>query len=763
MRIPGSSGVQRKGLLVLAGLLGPLCLAGGLLVWALPEGRGLLLAAGGAALATSAGAALLLGRRLFRPLVELAGLVERWSAIDEPRAADVASGDEIARLTAVFDRLTGEVARREEALERVRREAETFVEIQRDLTETLELGSPLQKVARHARLLCRSDLVYIAPFDPRTGVARVVALLGERTGALRHLRIEPGHGAAGEALASRRPSRTARDADGPGLPEGSVDPATAEGVVASLAVPMVLEQELIGLIWVANRTPTHFSEHDEGVLQRLAVPAALAIRNARLVGELGQERDLIGVRSRELARSEAQLRGIVQAASDGIMTTDQRGRITSVNRAAQLMFDYGAPELLARDLALVIPAAAETLRAADPSRTGTGDGIELEGIRRDGRRFPVEMSVSVVRTEHDHFFAVVVRDITERKRAYETRFRLASIVESTDDAIIGWSPDLRITSWNPGAERMYGYAAGEAVGRPFSVLVPPQHHGQVAGFADRLARGEHVPPTELVSVTRSGRLIDVSVTISTTHDEAGRLTGFSTIARDVTERKAMERLKDEFLATVSHELRTPLTAIRGHVELVADGQAGPVTDRQRQYLGVAAQNTERLGGLITDLLDVEKLEAGKLKIREEPVDVADVLHSVLATFRLEAERKGLACRAVLADRLVVVGDRDRLIQVFANLVSNAIKYTAKGEVAVEAGRRDGRVVVVVQDTGIGIAAEEQPQLFTKFFRSRDRAVRDARGTGLGLVIAKGIVERHGGSIEVESEKGSGTRFTVLLP
>jgi PAS domain S-box-containing protein len=758
-----SMGLQRKGLLVLAVLLVPVWIAGGLLAWTTPGDRRLLLVVGGVAVVAGSVATVVLGWRLLRRVVGLTELVERWTAIDRAGASDLLTGDEVERLAVVFDRLTTEVAGRGEALDRVRREAETFVEIQRDLTETLELVPLLQKIARHARLVCRSDLVYIAPFDPRAGVARVVALLGERTGALRHLRIEPGHGASGQALASRQPFRAARHADDPRLQNAFVDPATAEGVVAILAVPMVLEQELIGLIWVANRTPTPFSEQDEAALQRLAVPAALAIRNARLVGELAQERDLIGVRSRELTRSEAQLRGIVQAASDAIMTVDQRGHIRSVNRAAQLMFDYGAPELLARDLALVIPAAPDALRATDPSRTGTGDGIELEGIRRDGRRFPVEMSVSVVRTEHDHFFAVVVRDITERKRAYETRFRLASIVESTDDAIIGWGPDLRITSWNPGAERMYGYAASEAIGRPFSVLVPAAHHGQVAEFADRLTRGEHVPPTELVSVTRSGRLIDVSVTISTTHDEAGRLTGFSTIARDVTERKAMERLKDEFLATVSHELRTPLTAIRGHVELVADGQAGPVTAKQREYLEVAVQNTVRLNALITDLLDVEKLEAGKLKIREEPVDVADVLRNVLSTFRLEAERKGLACRAALADRLVVVGDRDRLIQVFVNLVSNAIKYTPEGEIGVEAGRRDGRVAVVVRDTGIGIADEEQSQLFTKFFRSRDRAVRDARGTGLGLVIAKGIVERHGGSIEVESAKGAGTRFTVLLP
>ena len=188
-----------------------------------------------------------------------------------------------------------------------------------------------------------------------------------------------------------------------------------------------------------------------------------------------------------------------------------------------------------------------------------------------------------------------------------------------------------------------------------------------------------------------------------------------------------------------------------------------MTELQRRFLQVANQSADRLGALINDLLDVAKIEAGRVQLRKELVDLAAVLREVSATFRVDATRHGLAFREELAALPPVLGDRDRLIQVFGNLVSNAIKYTPAGEVGVSARPTYGAVEVVVHDTGVGMSAEEQRQLFTKFFRSRDRAGPDPGGTGLGLVIVKGIVEGHGGTLGVESEPGVGSRFRVVLP
>jgi PAS domain S-box-containing protein len=658
------------------------------------------------------------------------------------------------------------ITQRKAALDRARREAEAFVEIQQDLTTTLELEPVLKKIARHARLLSASDLAYIAPFDGETGAATIVALDGERTDVLRGLRIEPGRGLGGRALSTLRPCRTWNYTEDPNLQGHYMDEAAAEGIVGTLAVPMILDEELIGLIYVANRSARTFTEEDEAILRRLAVPAALTIRNLRLVSQLAQDRDLLIAQSSELARSAGQLRGIVEAASDGILTIDPHGWITSANPAAEAMFGYDPDALLERNLQALIPKPAgddpcEPLWTADA--VSGGRRRELEGIRRDGARFPIELSASCVGIGSDRFFALVVRDITERKRADEARALLASIVESSDDAIIGGSLDGRIVSWNPGAERIYGYSAGEATGQLMSFLIPPDRADEVRQIVEAIRRGEGVENHETVRLRKDGTQIDVSLTISPIRDAAGVVTGVSSVARDISKRKAIERMKDEFIGTVSHELRTPLAAIKGHIELVLDGDAGPVTDLQRQFLGVASQNTDRLGALINDLLDVEKIAAGKIQLRADRVDLAGVLRDVAATFRLEAEQKGLAFRGEVGPLPVVVGDRDRLIQVFSNLVSNAVKYTPAGEVGISAGLAERHVEVVVYDTGIGMTPEEQRQLFTKFFRSQDTVVRDAGGTGLGLVIARGIVERHGGTITVTSEKGAGTLFRVLLP
>jgi PAS domain S-box-containing protein len=353
------------------------------------------------------------------------------------------------------------------------------------------------------------------------------------------------------------------------------------------------------------------------------------------------------------------------------------------------------------------------------------------------------------------------QEIEARARMEDAIQQLAAIVESSDDAILATTLDGTIMTWNPGAERLYGYTRAEAVGQHVSVLHRHRHNDST--LFRRIGNGERVSRLETVNLTKDGRRIDVSLTVSPILDQTGRIVSASTIAHDITHRKLLERMKDDFVGTVSHELRTPLTAIKGFIELVAEGDAGPVTDTQREFLEIAARNSDKLGVLINDLIDMNLIESQRLEVRLAPLDLTAVLNDVASTFRVMAQTKGLAFRQHIAPLPQVLGDSARLIQVFSNLVSNAIKYTPRGEIGIQAAATEGGVEVTVYDTGIGLSREEQAQLFTRFFRGVSSVVIEAGGTGLGLVIAKAIIGRHDGKIDVESRPGEGSRFRVTLP
>ncbi|MCM2276726.1 MAG: HAMP domain-containing histidine kinase, partial [Oligoflexia bacterium] len=230
------------------------------------------------------------------------------------------------------------------------------------------------------------------------------------------------------------------------------------------------------------------------------------------------------------------------------------------------------------------------------------------------------------------------------------------------------------------------------------------------------------------------------------------------------ELKRVDDLKTEFISTVSHELRTPLTSIAGYTQLLSQGDAGPVNETQREFLEIVDTNVRRLSELINDLLDIEKIQAGKIHLARERVDLGGVLAECVDTFRLLASRKGLALELRVAAREpFVIGDRARLVQIFMNLLSNAVKYTDRGRIEVVAEERDFALSVEIRDSGIGISAEEREGLFEKFYRTKSAALSRQGGTGLGLAVTRALVEGHQGKIRVESEPGKGSVFAVRLP
>ena len=364
----------------------------------------------------------------------------------------------------------------------------------------------------------------------------------------------------------------------------------------------------------------------------------------------------------------------------------------------------------------------------------------------------------------------------ERKRAEEGQARLAAIVESSDDAIISKTLDGIITSWNRGAQKIYGYSPEEVVGKPINILAPPDRFGEISAILERIKQGKVVDHTETVRVTKDARRIDVSITVSPIKDSAGNIAGASAIARDITERKradkelqeareaadAANRAKSEFLSRMSHELRTPLNAILGFAQLLELEDLRPA---ERESVNQILKAGRHLLGLINEVLDIARIEAGRMDLSMEPIDVREVLRETLDLVRPLAAHRNIRLHSDVAETFEqhVLADRQRLKQVLLNLLYNAIKYNREeGAVTVsceEVPRR--RVRFGVSDTGPGIAPESVERLFVPFDRLEAEQT-EVEGTGLGLALSKKLVELMGGEIGVESTVGHGSTFWVEL-
>jgi PAS domain S-box-containing protein len=373
-------------------------------------------------------------------------------------------------------------------------------------------------------------------------------------------------------------------------------------------------------------------------------------------------------------------------------------------------------------------------------------------------------------------------DITERKRAEEASAFFTSIIESSDDAIIGKSLDGIILTWNLGAEKIYGYKAEEVIGKPISILAPLGLEDEIPAILDKVRRGERISQHETVRARKDGQRIDVSLTISPVWGAGGKIIGASTIARDVTERnrllvreqsaraqaEAANRLKDEFLATVSHELRTPLNAILGWATMLNTGRLDEQT--AKRAIVVIDRNARAQTQLIEDILDVSRIISGKIRLDIKQTNIISVINAAIDSLRPAADAKGISVE-LKSDAEIgpVPADPGRLQQVVWNLLSNAIKFTPdEGRVEIKVERDTGpsgqHAQVVISDTGIGITPDFLPHVFERFLQGDGTITRRHGGLGLGLAIVRHIVEMHGGTIKAESEgTGKGANFVVRLP
>jgi PAS domain S-box-containing protein len=495
--------------------------------------------------------------------------------------------------------------------------------------------------------------------------------------------------------------------------------------------------------------------------------------------------------------SELRYRRLFEEANYGIVLADARTRkITQANPFVTDLLGMPHEEIVGREVKdLGVFGSPREYRAALQALDEKGemrfDDVRLED--RHGRSHRVEVTA---RIHHEDLRAVVqwnLRDVTERRRAEEVRARLAAIVQSSDDAIVGKDLNGVITSWNAGAERLFGYTSEEAVGRSVTMLIPPDRLDEETSILGRLRAGERIDHFETIRRHKDGSLHDISLTVSPIVDSTGHIVGASKIARDVTERKRLEaalrksvedlrsrirseraarseaeranHLKDEFVATLSHELRTPLNAILGWAQILQRTPAPNAPKEWEQGIGVIARSARDQAQLIADLLDMSGMLSGKVRLDARIMDLREPVEAALEAVHPAAEARGVRIVPRFEGPVVVYGDPNRLQQVVWNLLTNAVKFTPRdGAVQVSLVQNGSSCELTVRDTGKGISPDFLPHLFERFRQQDSGTQRQMRGLGLGLAIVKELVGLHGGSVSAASEgEGQGATFTVTLP
>ncbi|HEY1231808.1 MAG TPA: PAS domain S-box protein [Candidatus Binatia bacterium] len=482
---------------------------------------------------------------------------------------------------------------------------------------------------------------------------------------------------------------------------------------------------------------------------------------------------------REIQENRERLRVTLASIGDAVVATDATGCLTYINPVAEKLLGYTSEQATAQPLSTIFNIVNEFTRSAVENpvervlRDGCVAGLANHTIllRPDGVEVPIDDSAAPINDATGHILGVVLvfRDITERRRAEKTQATLAAIVESSEDAIVSKDLDGRIMTWNVGAERLFGYRQEEVIGKSITLIIPPDRTGEEVIILQRIRNGERVEHYETVRVRKDGSPIDISLTVSPVKSADGTIVGASKIARDITERKKMERQlleadrqKDNFIAILAHELRNPLSPIRNAVKILE--MERPDDHDLLAYCDLIDKEAMQINRLLDDLLDISRITTGKLSFQKEAIDIATAVNAAIETSRPVINEAGHNLTINLpAQPLMVEADPMRLAQVFSNLLNNAAKFTeAGGDIRVDVARQDGQVVVRIKDSGIGMSPELLNKVFDMFVQGETTAARS--GLGLGLTLARDIVEFHGGTIEGRSDgPGRGSEFAVTLP
>ncbi|MBI3427240.1 MAG: PAS domain S-box protein [Acidobacteria bacterium] len=528
----------------------------------------------------------------------------------------------------------------------------------------------------------------------------------------------------------------------------------------------------------------------------------LARAFARMSAEVQEKTAALKGEITERQEAEDRFRLVIEAAPSGVVMIDSHGKIVLVNAETERLFGYARAELLGQSVELLVPARLQTMHAGHrggfvgaPETRRMGVGRDLFGRRKDGSEFPIEIGLNPIQTGEGLLVLSVIVDITERKEA-EERFRL--VVEAAPSGMAMVDAAGKIIMVNAETERLFGYRRAELIGQAVEIFVPPrfrQRHPQSRqGYQTTPKVRSMGEGRDLYGLRKDGSEFPVEIGLNPISTPAGPCT--LTTILDITERKQAEeavraardtleakvvertleleeaylqlkevdRLKSEFLATMSHELRTPLNSIIGFTDILLQRLPGPLNEEQHKQLSMVYASGKHLLGLISDLLDLSRIESGKVEIARNPVNIEEVVAEVCNTVTPLARQKKLHLMTEFPAPLpVIASDHKRIFQVLLNLVSNAVKFTEQGEVKISGVRADGHLKLTVSDTGIGIKPENFALLFEAFRQIDGSSQRRYEGAGLGLHLSKRLVNLLGGEIFAESEYGRGSHFSFTLP
>ncbi|WP_160690411.1 PAS domain S-box protein [Clostridium sp. C2-6-12] len=492
-------------------------------------------------------------------------------------------------------------------------------------------------------------------------------------------------------------------------------------------------------------------------------------------------------------------------ANDIIILFSSEGNILRVNRKAINTYGYTEEELLSKNIRELRNSQNEKLLHNEFETAKLGE-IEFQTThyRKDGSHFSVEVKSTGIEMNGEKFVLSVIRDITNRILNDEKIIELASLVENSSDAIIGKNLNGIITSWNNGAEKIYGYKKEEIIGKHISVIIPKDKIDDFHKIMKNIKNGEKITGFESKRVKKNGDVIDVSITVSPIFDLEGNLIGASNITRDITENKKIEKelrdkyeeisalyeeliaieeelrcnyqelekakeeadkansAKSEFLANISHEIRTPMNGIIGVIELL---EVTELNNEQKEYFDMISYSSRILLGILNSVLDISKIEAGKFELNLKPFNLKKILDRIIKELSIAGSNKELEVFYYIDPYINfdLIGDQIRLNQVLINIINNAIKFTEKGQIIFKVKKLKStnnklNLEFSVQDTGIGIKEEFKNDIFKKFVQQDMTYTKKYEGAGLGLAISRDIAKLMNGDIWFESVENKGSIF-----